>query len=128
MSAQLSTLREQTSGQAERVPEATSARTEPTEITTRQRLVTLRLVREGSFPAPSGYPTTDIPIRSPRDVFDHMPADYFVKFVIRKWIWDGAEVVNDVGMCFRICIEADCARRFVPATSDVENFFAWSYR
>ena len=72
MSAQLSMPTEQTSGEAALVPETTSARTEPTEVTTRHRLVTLRLVREGSFPAPSGYPATDVPIRSPRDVFDHM--------------------------------------------------------
>ena len=72
MSAQLSTPREQTSGEAASVPETISARPAPTEVTTRQRLVTLRLVREGSFPAPSGYPSTDVPIRSPRDVFDHM--------------------------------------------------------
>ena len=36
------------------------------------RLVTLRLVREGSFPAPDGYPARDVPIRSPRDVYAHM--------------------------------------------------------
>ena len=41
----------------------------------RQRLTTLRLVRlirEGSFPAPDGYPDTGVPIRSPRDVFAFM--------------------------------------------------------
>lgn len=36
------------------------------------RLHTLRLVREGSFPAPDGHPSNDVPIRSPRDVFEHM--------------------------------------------------------
>ena len=39
-------------------------------------LGTLRLVREGSFPAPTGYPACDagarVPVRSPRDVFDLM--------------------------------------------------------
>ena len=34
-----------------------------------RRLTTLRLVREGSFPPPDGYPDADVPIRSPRDVF-----------------------------------------------------------
>jgi len=72
MSAQFSTHCAQASSETARVPEAASARKEPTEITTRQRLLTLRLVREGSFPAPSGYPSADIPIHSPRDVFDHM--------------------------------------------------------
>ena len=38
----------------------------------RPRLVTLRLVRlvrEGTFAAPDGYPGADVPVRSPRDVF-----------------------------------------------------------
>jgi DNA repair protein RadC len=34
--------------------------------------VTVRLVSEGSFPAPEGYPAEGVPIRSPRDVFAHM--------------------------------------------------------
>lgn len=72
MSAQLSTHSEQASSETACVPETASAPKDPTEITTRQRLVTLRLVREGSFAAPSGYPSADVPIRSPRDVFDHM--------------------------------------------------------
>ena len=40
----------------------------------RPRCTTLRIVREGSFPAPEGHPVTaagrsEIPVRSPRDVF-----------------------------------------------------------
>ena len=35
------------------------------------RLTTLRLVREGSFPAPAGGPWR-VPMRSPRDVFAYM--------------------------------------------------------
>jgi DNA repair protein RadC len=41
----------------------------------RVRLTTLRLVRlirEGTFPAPVGYPDAGVPIRSPRDVFAFM--------------------------------------------------------
>ena len=37
-----------------------------------RRLTTLRLVRECSFAAPDGYPAEDIPITSPRDVFERM--------------------------------------------------------
>lgn len=37
-----------------------------------RRLTTLRLVRECSFPAPDGYPSDDIAITSPRDVFERM--------------------------------------------------------
>ncbi len=35
-------------------------------------LRTLRLVREGRFPAPENYPTAAVPIRTPRDVFERM--------------------------------------------------------
>ncbi len=38
----------------------------------RSRLTTLRLIREGSFAAPAGYPDDPVPIRSPRDVFAFM--------------------------------------------------------
>ena len=34
-----------------------------------RRLTTLRLVREGSFSAPDGYPDPEVPVTSPRDVF-----------------------------------------------------------
>ena len=39
---------------------------------TRKRIATLRLVREGSFAAPSGYPDAGTQVRSPRDVFQLM--------------------------------------------------------
>jgi len=39
-----------------------------------RRISTLRLVRETSFAAPEGYPGDDVPIRSPRDVFERMEA------------------------------------------------------
>lgn len=38
----------------------------------RPRLVTLRLVRECTFPAPEGFAGGRVPIRSPRDVFAFM--------------------------------------------------------
>jgi DNA repair protein RadC len=38
----------------------------------RKRIATLRLVREGSFTAPAGYPDAGTPVRSPRDVFQLM--------------------------------------------------------
>lgn len=37
-----------------------------------RRLSTLRLVRECSFQAPNGYPTEDVAISCPRDVFERM--------------------------------------------------------
>ncbi len=50
-----------------------------------KRLVTLRLVREGSFPAPDGYPSP-APMRSPRDVYEYM-APYAAREVCESfWI------------------------------------------
>src|SRR5262249_28624367 len=63
-----------------------------------------------------------------RNVLDYVTANYLVEFIVRKWIRQSAEVVNDVGVCFWICIEADRARRFVPAATYVKNFFFLSYR
>lgn len=37
-----------------------------------RRLTTLRLVRECTFAAPDGYPGDDIPVTSPREVFERM--------------------------------------------------------
>jgi DNA repair protein RadC len=37
-----------------------------------RRISALRLVRETSFVAPEGYPTDEVPVRSPRDVFERM--------------------------------------------------------
>lgn len=63
-------------------PRATSARVtdaaQPNlwNAATARTLGTLRLVREGTFPAPAGYPVWDdaarVPVCSPRDVFDLM--------------------------------------------------------
>ena len=55
-------------------PQYDVARGTPTRKLARRprRLTTLRLVRECSFPAPDGYPSDDIAIASPRDVFERM--------------------------------------------------------
>jgi DNA repair protein RadC len=51
-----------------------------------RRLVTLRLVREGSFAAPEGYGGRAVPIRSARDVYDFM-APYAAREVCESfWI------------------------------------------
>lgn len=50
-----------------------------------KRLVTLRLVREGSFPAPDGYPAPAA-MRSPHDVYEYM-APYAAREVCESfWI------------------------------------------
>ena len=35
-------------------------------------MTTLRLVREGGFPAPAGYPSAEVQLRAPRDVYERM--------------------------------------------------------
>jgi DNA repair protein RadC len=52
----------------------------------RSRLTTLRLIREGTFAAPAGYPDDRVPIRSPRDVFAFM-APYAEREIVESfWI------------------------------------------
>ena len=52
----------------------------------RLRLTTLRLVREGTFSPPEGYPDRRVAIRWPRDVFDFM-APYAAREVAESfWI------------------------------------------
>jgi hypothetical protein len=56
------------------------------------------------------------------DVFDHLIADDHIELVIRKRIGHHIEIVNHVGVCFRVAVEADAAGRLVDAAADVENF------
>jgi DNA repair protein RadC len=52
----------------------------------RMRLVTLRVIREGSFPAPDGYLIGGVSIRAPRDVFVYM-APYAAREAVESfWI------------------------------------------
>ena len=97
MSAQLSIHTEQASGETARAPETAAAPKEPTEITTRQRLATLRLVREGSFSAPSGYPSADVPIRSPRKRNTHTGFRMGSKVPIR--------FASRAGMCLMLLVK-----------------------
>src|SRR5690349_11187671 len=60
-------------------------------------------------------------------MLEDVTANYPVEFIVREWIRQGAEVVNNIGVCFGICIETDRARGFVPAAAHVKNFPAGSY-
>ena len=56
-----------------------------------------------------------------RHVFDHMPANDLVKLIVRERIRKDSEIVNDVSMTARVRVDADCARKLVLTTTDVEN-------
>src|SRR5512141_1503442 len=50
-----------------------------------------------------------------------VPADDGVEFVVREGIGDGAEIMNHVSVSFGIGVDADSARCFVPAATNVQN-------
>ena len=56
-----------------------------------------------------------------RHVLDHVPANYFVKFVISKRIWHHAKVVYHVRVCSRIGVYSDGAWILVLSASDVKD-------
>src|ERR1041385_2974971 len=60
-------------------------------------------------------------------VFEDMTANYLVEFVVGKRIGSGAQVMNNIGVCFGIWIETHPPPPFFPAAAHVKNFPAWSY-
>ena len=56
-------------------------------------------------------------------VLGDMAADYFVELIICERIRKDTQIVDYIGVGPGIGINADRARRLVPATADVENFF-----
>ena len=59
-----------------------------------------------------------------RHVLDQMTANDLVKLVVRKWIRDDAQIVNDVRVRLRIRIDSDRSRHLVPAAANVKNLSA----
>jgi len=59
-----------------------------------------------------------------RHVLDNVATNDLVEFVVAERIGEGAEIVNNVCMAPRVCIDADRAGKFVLTTADVENSFA----
>ena len=57
------------------------------------------------------------------DVFDHMPADNFVEFIVLKWIREVTKIVNDVSVRSRITIDAHRVRKFILTTTNIEDLF-----
>jgi hypothetical protein len=58
------------------------------------------------------------------NMFNHMPAYYFIEFVIREGIWRLAQIVNDVGIRARIRVDTDRARTLVAPTTYVEDLLS----
>ena len=48
-----------------------------------------------------------------RDVLDYVAADDFIEFVVRKWIRNGPQVMNDISLSSGIGIDANCAGKLV---------------
>ena len=61
-----------------------------------------------------------------RHMFCDVAADDLIKFVIRERIGNDAEIMNHISMAFRVRVDPDCACRFVPAATNVENFLGWA--
>ena len=59
-----------------------------------------------------------------RHVFDHMTANDLVKLIFTERIGKHSEIVNDIGMTARVRVDADCARKLVLTTTNVENSHA----
>src|SRR5207237_9839570 len=59
-----------------------------------------------------------------RDVLDDLVADDQVELVVGEGVGHAVEVVEDVRLRARVAVQADCARRLVPAAPDVENLHA----
>jgi hypothetical protein len=57
------------------------------------------------------------------NVFDHMPTNDLVKFVVRKRIRNGAQIVNYIRLSPRIRVNTDSPGIFVLAAANVESSF-----
>ena len=63
-----------------------------------------------------------------RNVLDHVTANNFFEFVIRKRIRKRAEIVNHIRVTQTIRIDTDRAGKFILTTTDVENLSAFWHR
>src|SRR5690242_10772487 len=58
-----------------------------------------------------------------RHVLDHVAANDLLELVVGKRIREDREIVNDVGVTARVCVDADSAGKLVLAAADVQNSF-----
>lgn len=57
-----------------------------------------------------------------RNMFDDMPANNFIKLAITEGIRKDAKVMYDVSVTARVRIDANRARYFILAATDVQYF------
>ena len=57
------------------------------------------------------------------NMLDHVAANDLFKLIVVKRIWKGSEIVNDVCMTQRVCIDANCAGKLVLTAADIEHTF-----
>jgi len=55
------------------------------------------------------------------NVFNHVTADDFIEFIIRKWIGQVVEIVNYVSHAARVEVHSDRAWNFVRPAADIQH-------
>ncbi len=75
----------------------------------------------GTLPYP--FPDDEFDLIICRHVIEHVPD--VMSFVVRERIRKGPEVVNDICMRTRVCVDPNCARIFILPTPDVEDLPRW---
>src|SRR4030095_13173985 len=63
-----------------------------------------------------------------RNVLDHVPANDLIELIALEWIRKVPEIMYDVRMRSRICVDADCSRKLILTTTNVEDLFINSCR
>ena len=58
-----------------------------------------------------------------RNMLDDVATDDLFKFVVAERIGERTEIVNDVCMAARVCIDADRAGKLVLTAADIKNSF-----
>ena len=54
-------------------------------------------------------------------MLDDVVTDDLFKFIVAERIGKGAEIVNDICVAARVCVNADRAGKFVLTAADVKN-------
>jgi hypothetical protein len=54
-------------------------------------------------------------------VFNNVPPDDLIEFVIRKWIRQIVQIVDNVSSGSRVDIHTNCAMHFVGAATDIKH-------
>ena len=58
-----------------------------------------------------------------RNMLDHMPANYFFKFIINERIGKHSEIMNHICMTQTVRIDPDRSGQLVLTTTDIKDLF-----